>query len=152
MIKQLRSDPPTPYREWYNARVLTLPAARVLDVGRGVYWDYSDVWPQYDVIDSDPGRCPTILGDITRSGLPSGAYDLILCNGMYEYVADAPAMVREVHRLLCAGGLALFGFVGFDYRHTRGPKFDGDTAIFDGFRIVEQKHFGREYHFYLCQK
>jgi SAM-dependent methyltransferase len=45
--------------------------------------------------------------DITRMDVPDGAFDLILCSHVLEHVPDDGAAMRELHRVLAPGGLAL---------------------------------------------
>ncbi len=42
--------------------------------------------------------------DITRSDLPAGAFDLVLCTEVIEHIADSPAALAGLRRLLAPGG------------------------------------------------
>lgn len=45
--------------------------------------------------------------DISEMELPDSSFDLILCSHVLEHVPDDRAAMRELHRVLDAGGLAL---------------------------------------------
>ena len=45
--------------------------------------------------------------DISDMNLPDSSFDLILCSHVLEHVADDRAAMRELHRVLADGGLAL---------------------------------------------
>lgn len=45
--------------------------------------------------------------DITNSHLPDGQFDLICCSHVLEHVEDDRAAIREIYRMLSAGGMAL---------------------------------------------
>ena len=45
--------------------------------------------------------------DISDTDLPDNSFDLILCSHVLEHVPDDRAAMRELHRVLSAGGLAL---------------------------------------------
>lgn len=45
-----------------------------------------------------------VLDDITRSGLASDTFDLVLCTEVIEHIPDSPAALGEMHRLLKPGG------------------------------------------------
>jgi SAM-dependent methyltransferase len=45
--------------------------------------------------------------DITDTKLPAAAYDVVLANHVLEHIPDDRAAMREIHRLLKPGGLAL---------------------------------------------
>lgn len=44
-------------------------------------------------------------GDITKTGLPDGSFDLVLATGVLEHVEDDHALMREMTRLAKPGGL-----------------------------------------------
>ncbi len=46
-------------------------------------------------------------GDATRLAFPDAAFDLAVSTQVYEYVADMPAALAELHRVLRPGGRAL---------------------------------------------
>lgn len=54
--------------------------------------------------DIDPGRSPDIVDDLTRSQLPSAAFDAVVCAEVLEHVTDPPAAVGHLHRVLKDGG------------------------------------------------
>lgn len=45
--------------------------------------------------------------DLTATGLEGGAYDIILCSHVLEHIDDDHAAMREIHRLLAPGGVAI---------------------------------------------
>jgi 2-polyprenyl-3-methyl-5-hydroxy-6-metoxy-1,4-benzoquinol methylase len=45
-----------------------------------------------------------VADDITSSELPPGSFDLVLCSEVIEHVADSPAALAAIHRLLRPGG------------------------------------------------
>ncbi len=45
-----------------------------------------------------------VTDDITASELPTASFDLILCSEVIEHIADSPAALRSMHRLLRPGG------------------------------------------------
>jgi 2-polyprenyl-3-methyl-5-hydroxy-6-metoxy-1,4-benzoquinol methylase len=45
--------------------------------------------------------------DITDTRLPDAAYDVVMANHVLEHIPDDRAAMRELHRLLKPGGLAL---------------------------------------------
>jgi SAM-dependent methyltransferase len=155
MIKQLTSDTPTEYRLFYNKIVsdlnFLLPNAKVLDVGIGHYWDYSELWKNYISIDIN-GKAK-INGNILNSGLESNLFDIVLCNGMYEYIDNIQLMVNEIHRMLKIGGIAIFGFVGIGYKYTgtNGNKYQGEDYFSNLFH-VQTYNFTNEYHIFICRK
>jgi hypothetical protein len=42
----------------------------------------------YSTIDSDPEKKPDFIGDCQKTDFPDESFDIVLCNGMYEYVKD----------------------------------------------------------------
>ena len=53
------------------------------------------------------GNVAVVRDDITRSSLPSNAFDLILCTEVIEHLRDSQQALREIHRLLRPGGLLI---------------------------------------------
>jgi SAM-dependent methyltransferase len=155
MIKQLTSDKPTEYRVFYNNTLNALhkkyPDSKVLDIGVGSYWDYSNVWSDYTSIDTN-GKAH-ITRSITDSGLSDNSYDIILCNGMYEYVDDTKKMIQEIHRILKPAGIVLFGFVGIEYKYhgSNGKKYK-EEKLFEAFKTAEVIKFNQEYYYITCIK
>lgn len=45
-----------------------------------------------------------VRDDITASALPEGEFDLVLCTEVIEHIADSPAALAGMHRLLRPGG------------------------------------------------
>jgi len=145
-MRALSDSPATMSRQWYNKWVDENAKGEVLDVGKSTHWDYG-----YPTIDINPKLGPTILGDICNSGLLDGAYDTVLCNGMYEFVEDPQVMVDEVRRVLKPGGVAIFGFVGKDYKPYKKDWKYYDGGINFGMKVIKKKNFN-DYHFIICRK
>ena len=51
--------------------------------------------------------CTLEVGDVTRLGAADGFYDAVLAMGVLEYLADYGAALREIHRVLRPGGIAV---------------------------------------------
>ena len=139
---------PSPYKLWYNNWVSKNAKGKVLDVGKSIFWDYG-----FTTIDINKKLNPTFVADICNSGLTDNIYDVILCNGMYECVENPLKMMDEVYRMLKVGGMAIFGFVGKDYKpYMKNWKYYAEDIDFTGFKILRKKDFNKEYHFIICQK
>ena len=149
VILKTSSDPESVFRKWYNDCVLKLPDKKVLDIGKSIHWDYSGLFTDYTTLDNNSDVNPTVVADITKSGLPDESFDIVLCNGMYEQVEGA-VLVSEVKRILKKEGIAVFGFCGLDAT-WEGNKYDGQD-LFEGFVLVGGKDFDKKYHFIICQK
>src|SRR6185312_3108465 len=67
-----------------------------------------------------------ICGDITRLPLAAGAIDLVWSNMALHWAADPLAALKEFHRVLAVGGLAMFSTLGPDtlaeLREAAGPE------------------------------
>lgn len=48
-----------------------------------------------------------VVDDITRSQLPEGSFDLIVCTEVVEHIADSTTAIAEMHRLLARGGVLI---------------------------------------------
>ena len=147
-IKKLKEDSDhfAP-RTWYNNWVEKNAKGKVLDVGKSRFWSYG-----FPTLDINEKVEPTFVDDICDCKLDSNSYDVVLCNGMYEFVEDPQKMVNEVCRLLKAGGTAIFGFVNESYRAYKKPwkaYKEGDIE-FPG-KIVKTKLFNN-YVFIICRK
>lgn len=77
---------------------------RVLDLGAGSI----DRGPGVVRADLSPAVRPDVVLDAGRP-LPfrSGAFDRVLCFDVVEHVADVPALMAEIHRVLRPGGTLL---------------------------------------------
>lgn len=142
MVKKLKEQKASPYREWYNEWIENNDLESVLDVGKSTFWDYG-----FDTIDINKKLNPTIVGDICKSGLPSALYDTVLCNGMYEFVDDTQKMINECLRI--AKKRVIFGFVGKEYKpyKKKWKYFD----FKEGIPIDYLKTFNKEYYFIICK-
>ena len=69
----------------------------------------------------------TAPGD--RLGLPDNLFDFVFSNSVLEHIEDIDGTLREVARLLCAGGRFIFTVPGPDFHLClRGPAFGGRDA------------------------
>ena len=50
-----------------------------------------------------------VLMDAQSHALPSGVFDVVVCNHVYEHVPDDRRLMDEVYRLLAPGGICYFG-------------------------------------------
>jgi SAM-dependent methyltransferase len=137
---------PDKVRLYYNGLVEKYAQGKVLDVGKSGHWDYG-----FETIDVNKRIQPDIIGDICDSNLPDRVYDTVLCNGMYEFVSDPQKMVDEVRRITKVGGIAIFGFVGKNYKPYRKKwkYYKGDIDF--RMNVIEKKDFDN-YHFVICER
>jgi hypothetical protein len=117
----------------------------VLDVGIGPYWYYAGVWKNYSSIDTN-GR-GTITADVL-SWTPDKLYDIVLCNGMYEYVGSR--IVDATSKMVKPGGIVLYGFVGTKH-HCGAEKYSGDN-LFSAFAKHDIMNINDEYYYILCER
>jgi len=144
LIKQLKEGlDPSPYRLWYNDWVIKNAHGNILDVGKSTLWDYGV--PTFD-INSD--LKPTYVGNIEKTDFKDSEFDVVLCNGLYETVDNPQKMIDEVTRI---SKLAIFGFVGKDYKPHRKPwKFYEGKETFP--LLYAPTDFGKEYHFIIWKR
>jgi len=137
----LTSDVVAQRRQVLKALALT-KADRVLDIGSGpgllAYDMAGAVGPEGRVRGIDISeamlamsrkRCvgqPWVdfqVSDATKLPYSDGSFDAAVSTQVYEYVADIPAALAELHRVLCAGGRAVI--LDTDYGslviHTENP-------------------------------
>jgi SAM-dependent methyltransferase len=62
-----------------------------------------------------------ILGDMTRSGLPKGSFDLIVSVEVLEHVVEDEMFVSEVSRVLKPGGRFIMTTPNGDYVENKNP-------------------------------
>ena len=142
-IKKLKKDfDPSPYRLWYNKWVKKNARGKVLDVGKSTFWDYG-----YPTIDTRRSLKPTYVGNIEKTKFKNNEFDLVLCNGMYEFVENPQKMIDEVLRI---GKKAIFGFVGEEYKPYRKPWHYFD--FYEKLPPYECHGFNKMYYFIICQK
>lgn len=146
LIKQLKKDSAqSPYRFWYNQWVRENAIGNILDVGKSTFWDYG-----FSTIDINPILKPTFVGNIEKTAFLDEMFDLVLCNGMYEFINNPQKMINEVLRITKKGGKVIFGFVGKSYKPYKKPwKFYEGKEIFP--KHIK-KDFEEEYHFIICKK
>jgi len=148
MIKKLKKDlDPSDFRIWYNNWVKQNAKGKVLDVGKSTFWDY-----KFQTIDINPILKPTFVGNIEKTAFPDNMFDVVLCNGMYEFVNNPQAMIDEVLRI--THDIAIFGFVGKDYKPYREhwKFYEGKEIFYPNIKIVYRKDFNKKYHFIVCKK
>jgi SAM-dependent methyltransferase len=102
--------------EWVAAEAKKIPAgSKVLDVGAGA-GPYRELFAHCEYRAQDFGREPGSVGrytvldytsDILSIPAPDGAFDAILCTEVLEHVPEPAAALREMGRLLRAGGTLL---------------------------------------------
>lgn len=93
-----------------------------------------------------------LLVDGTRTGLPAGSFDTLLCTQVLEHVFDTDAFVAECHRLLAQGGKGIFTVPFLWQCHAEPNDFYRFTPhslrrIFEarGFRVLELRPLGGAY-------
>jgi SAM-dependent methyltransferase len=109
------------------------PTAKMLDVGCGTGW-LADHFTSYTGIDGSPDAVAraeargrhVVLGDVGRPlPFPDACFDGVVLKDLLEHVADPVAVVRDVRRVLRAGGRVFASspdaqrWVWDDYTHRR---------------------------------
>jgi SAM-dependent methyltransferase len=134
-------------------RTIAAPAlrGRVLDIGGGLgpYRKYLSHTSYYS-LEINSALAPDIVGSALDLPLRNGSADSVLCNEVLEHLPDPAAAVREIHRVLGAGG-RVYATVPFlwclHYEPNDYFRFTGHAlrAIFEGagFRIVRIEPVGR---------
>jgi ubiquinone/menaquinone biosynthesis C-methylase UbiE len=54
---------------------------------------------------SDDASVHLVVDDITKSHLPSDTFDLVLCTEVVEHIANSPAAIMAIARVLKSGGI-----------------------------------------------
>ncbi|HLW85833.1 MAG TPA: class I SAM-dependent methyltransferase [Candidatus Sulfotelmatobacter sp.] len=102
------------FASWLSA----VPGAnlRVLDVG-GRIQPYrpliAERVQQYVAIDLAESPLVAVRANACELPFPENCFDLVFCTQVLEYVREPAAPVREIHRVLKPGGVALFSFAAF---------------------------------------
>lgn len=145
-ITKLDDEPESDCRKWYNVWVWENARGEVLDVGKSKHWDYG-----FPTIDINPKVKPTFVGNIEKTNFLDGIFDVVLCNGIYEFVENPQKMIDEVLRI--TRSKAIFGFVGKDYKPYKKhwKYYAGQEKFPENVKIIKQD-FGQEYHFIICHK
>lgn len=105
-------------------------AARVLDIAPSRYTTHQlhQLSPgQYVRVDLDPeadGRAVDVQASLTRLPFAPASFDLVVCYHVLEHVPDDAAAMRELARVLRAGGVAL---VQVPFRPSRSTDEDPDA-------------------------
>lgn len=153
----------TPHRQFLEADLLprfavTFAAdALVLNIGAGRH-GYQDFFP-----------CPVRTSDrasdlgcdeaYPAEAIPYGdeTVDGILFNGVLERLDDPMQVMRELYRVLKRTGSMLFGAPGIDFEwHAQKDRWrltpGGVRHIVQAFRVIEERHFGQIFYFYVLGK
>ncbi|HSL50886.1 MAG TPA: methyltransferase domain-containing protein [Candidatus Deferrimicrobiaceae bacterium] len=81
-----------------------------------------------------PGRAPITWREAPAMPLPDSAFDVVYCQAGLQFFPDRPAALREMHRVLVAGGrLGLMVWRGI--RHSPG---------FDALAVALEQHVSAE--------
>lgn len=66
-------------------------------------------WPDWPrLVDEHPGRLQLRQGGVAGAPLPDAAFDVVVCNQVYEHVDDPVALIALIRRVLRPGGLCYF--------------------------------------------
>jgi SAM-dependent methyltransferase len=102
------------FEQWLTA--VPGDSLRVLDVG-GRIQPYRPLLcersRQYVAVDLAQSPLVTLRADARELPFPANVFDLVFCTQVLEYVAEPSEPVREIHRVLKPGGIALFSFAAF---------------------------------------
>lgn len=101
----------------------------VLDVGCGAKPYLPLLAPhatRYVGLDAEPGDYVDDVGSGEALPYPDASFDVVLCTQMLEHADDPPTVVREIHRVLRPGGLALVSTHGVFLYHPDPPGSDRD--------------------------
>lgn len=86
---------------------------------------------EYVSADIEPGRA-AVQADLTSLPFEDGRFDLIICSHVLEHVQDDGAAMREMHRVLRPGGVALIQApVNYDQAQT----YEDPSASDEGERL-----------------
>lgn len=97
--------------------VLTKDAVRILDIGCSFGHILKQVTPadgfgigiDMDTnIGANSGNVSFIRADAEHLPFRDGAFDIVICNHVYEHTDDAAALLAEIHRVLDANGACYF--------------------------------------------
>jgi len=102
------------FERWLSA--VPGSSLRVLDVG-GRIQPYrpliAERLRQYVAVDLAESPLVTLRADACTLPFPENLFDLVFCTQVLEYVPEPAEAVREIHRVLKPGGVALFSFAAF---------------------------------------
>jgi SAM-dependent methyltransferase len=89
-------------------RLLDRPV-RVLEVApKPCFMDFCRRKPHVSYLGIDiESHLADVLTDVGRAGLRSGMFDLVVCFHVLEHIRDDSSAMREIRRVLTAGGLAI---------------------------------------------
>lgn len=89
-----------------NFLVSEIKFSRVLDVGGGT-GRHRSVFKgadEYIILDSDARVSPDVVGSAEQLPFNDSSFDCILCSEVLEHIKDPIAAIREIERVLNAGG------------------------------------------------
>lgn len=142
------------------ARHAPLLRGKVLDVGSGRWRRYQHLCTnaaEYITLDLDPAGGPDLVGSAEAIPLQGGSVDGVLCTQVLEHVQRPWVVVRELHRVLRAGGRVLLTAPQTNELHEEPRDYFrytryGLTSLLEeaGFRIERMEQRGR-YHALLAQ-
>jgi SAM-dependent methyltransferase len=92
-----------------SAGIITHTLATRYDRTVGVDVDYAALThPVARTLWEGPGCARPTLASGLALPFPAASFDIVVCNQVYQYVANVGLLLREIHRVLAAGGLCLF--------------------------------------------
>lgn len=92
---------------------------------------------RYVTADIAPGRAATAM-DMTRLAFRAGSFDRVLCSHVLEHVGDDSLAMRELHRSLRPGGIAILQVP------LKVGETDEDPSVLDP--VERLRRFGQEDH------
>jgi SAM-dependent methyltransferase len=123
-----------------QAALRTYARGTLLDVGCGErpYEHCGAPVSRWIGLDADTNSAADIHGFADSIPLPADAVDAILCTQVLEHVPDADAALRELHRVLRPGGIAILTVPQYWPLHEEPYDFRRYTRI--GFERLLQSH------------
>jgi SAM-dependent methyltransferase len=99
-------------------------AVAVLDVGCGER-PYEPLFADFDCryvgLDARPGPTVDVVGTGEELPFDDAEFDCVLCTQVLQYIQDPHRAVREMHRVLRPGGVALISTHGISFVDRSGP-------------------------------
>jgi SAM-dependent methyltransferase len=95
-----------------------------------------------ETLDIDPKATATYIADLTEDNsnkIPAGRFDIVLCTEVLEHVLQPFDAVKEIHRILKPGGVALIT-TPYNFR-IHGPLPDCWRFTEHGLRALFSKGF-----------
>lgn len=100
------------------------PDAVVLDVGGAIQPYRQHLLGGQRYIGLDLQRTPRVdvMADSVQLPIKSESVDVVLCTQVLQYADDQTHAIREIHRVLKPGGIAILGVASRVPRFVHGPK------------------------------